>query len=507
MATRPFTQSGFNPTVESERGMAPKINLLTLKEHGTVAEIRQDVVHVVGLTNCMNGQLVRIGERADGVILGFDADYVLVLLVDEASGIKPGDKVVTVIDDFKVPVGDQFLGRRVNALGKPIDDAGPIRQDMRYPIFGVAPSVLERIPLTQELQTGTKIIDMMKPVGKGQRMLILGDRMTGKTTLGVDTILSQKGLDVVCIYCGIGKSEAALNRVLDVFERNDVWSYGMVVAATASDPMGQQYLAPYVATSLGEYFMYEKHADVLIVFDDFTKHAWAYRQISLLLERAPGRDAYPGDIFYIHSQLVERAGKLNAARGSGSMTHLPIVETLQGDVAGYIPSNIVSMTDGQIYTSSNLFGEGFKPAIDMGLSVSRIGSKVQWPAIKKLTGMLQLEFVRYKELERLTRIRAGASPEVEERLRRGRVLEEVLKQDENVPIPAEAQTVILYALAQGFLDDVDPDEVRDRLDLLLLQVRRDSPDLLAELIRTREMSDEIKEGLNAHLKRFSDSAA
>ncbi|MCE9613182.1 MAG: F0F1 ATP synthase subunit alpha [Lentisphaerae bacterium] len=486
--------------------MVSKINLLRLKEHGTVAEIRQDVIHVVGLTNCMNGQLVRIGDSADGVILGFDLDYVLVLLVGEASGIKPGDKVVTTMSEFRVPVGMEFIGRRVNALCQPIDGGGAIREDARYPIFGVAPSVLERVPLKEELQTGTKIIDMMKPVGKGQRMLILGDRMTGKTTLGVDAILSQKGRNVICIYCCIGKAEAALNRIVDLFERNNCWSYSLIVAATASEPMGQQYLAPYVATSVGEYFMYEKNANVLVVFDDFTKHAWAYRQISLLLGRAPGRDAYPGDIFYIHSQLVERAGKLNSDRGGGSMTHLPIVETLQGDIAGYIPSNIVSMTDGQIYTSSNLFGEGFKPAIDMGLSVSRIGNKVQWPAMKKLTGMLQLEFVRYKELERLTRIRAGASPEVEERLRRGRVLEEVLKQPENKPVPAEEQTIILFALNQGFLDDVDPEHVRSRLSALVQQIRQDTPELIDDLIRRRELTDAIKEGLHGHLKRFADSS-
>ena len=487
--------------------MALKIGMLTLKEHGVVAEIRQDVVHVTGLTNCMNGQLVDISGNASGVIVGFDDDYVLVLLVKEMAPIKPGDTVTTTLDEFRVPVGESFIGRRVNALCEPIDNQGPVREAARYPIFGASPGVLERIPLTESLETGTKIVDMMKPVGKGQRMLIIGDRMTGKTTVGVDAILAQRGKDVICIYCAIGKAEAALNKVIEVFDQGHVWDYGIIVAATASDTMGQQYLCPYVAASLGEYFMQGKGRDVLVVFDDFTKHAWAYRQISLLLQRAPGRDAYPGDIFYIHSQLVERAGKLNERRGGGSMTHLPIVETQQGDVAGYIPSNIISMTDGQIYMSTPLFSEGFKPAIDMGLSVSRIGSKVQWPAVKRLTGMLQLEFVRYKELERLTRIRAGASPEVEERLRRGRVIEEVLKQAENVPVPIEDQVVLLYALSQRFLDDVDPEDVQDRLAQLLAQVRQESPELIEELIRTREMSDAIKDGLNAHLRRFADSAA
>jgi F-type H+/Na+-transporting ATPase subunit alpha len=357
------------------------------------------------------------------------------------------------------------------------------------------------------LQTGTKIIDMMKPIGKGQRMLIIGDRMTGKTTVAVDAILNQKGKNVICIYCGIGKSEASLARVSEAFELGGVWNYGMLVAAAASDPMGQQYLAPYVATSLGEYFMYEKGADVLVVFDDLTKHAWAYRQISLLLDRAPGRDAYPGDIFYIHSQLVERACKLNEARGRGSMTHLPIVETLQGDVAGYIPSNVVSMTDGQVYMSTALFGEGFKPAIDMGLSVSRIGNRVQWNAMKKLTKMLQLEFVRYKELERLTRIKAGVSSAVEERLRRGKVLEEILKQDANAPIPMEDEVITLYALQKGFFDGNDPSHVRRRLNLLIAQIRKNRPDLIAALVEKQELANEIREGFDDQIARFSDSAA
>ncbi|MBA4387811.1 MAG: F0F1 ATP synthase subunit alpha [Verrucomicrobia bacterium] len=486
--------------------MAFKIDLLKLKEHGVVAEIKQDVVHVTGLTNCMNGQLVHIGESAQGVIVGFDPDYVLVLVVKEGVPIKPGDKVLSTLDEFKVPVGESFIGRRVNALAKPIDGHGPVKEDTSYPIFGRAPGVLDRIPLKKVMQTGIKLIDMMKPVGKGQRMLIIGDRMTGKTTVGVDAIINQRGKNVLCVYCCIGKAEAALNKVVDAFDRFGVWEYGMVVAATASDPMGQQYLAPYVAVSLGEYFMYEKKADVLVVFDDFTKHAWAYRQISLLLERAPGRDAYPGDIFYIHSQLVERACKLNDARGGGSMTHLPIVETQQGDVAGYIPSNIISMTDGQIYMSSALFGEGFKPAMDMGLSVSRIGNRVQWAAMKKMTGMLQLEFVRFKELERLTRIKAGMSPDVEKRLKRGKVLEELLKQDANMPVAMEDQVITLFALQNGFFLECEPVNVRPWLGQLIRQIKTNKPGLISDLIENNKMTDEIREGFNEELKRFSNSA-
>ncbi len=479
-----------------------KINALRLKEHGVVTEIRQDVVHVSGLTNCMNGQLVEIGEDSRGVIVGFDADYVLVLLVKHSRPIKPGETVVSSIEQFKIPVGQRFIGRRLNAMAEPVDDGGPIREDAMYPIFGAAPSVLDRVPLAQVLQTGTKIVDMTLPIGMGQRMLLIGDRMTGKTTVGVDAILNQKGKNVICIYCCIGKAEAALSRVMESLTVGDAWEYSLIVAATASDPIGQQYLAPYVATSLGEYFMYEKHLPVLVVFDDFTKHAWAYRQISLLLERAPGRDAYPGDIFYIHSQLVERAGKLNAARGSGSMTHLPIVETLQGDVAGYIPSNIISMTDGQVYLNAALFGEGFKPAIDMGLSVSRIGSRVQWKAMKKLAAVLKLEYVRYKELERLTRIKAGVSGDVEKRLKRGKILEEVLKQDQNQPVPMEEQVIVLYAFENGLLDEVEPPDVRSVLVRFLAELRRRRPEAIRTLVEKTEITEDLKEALNEEIARF-----
>jgi F-type H+-transporting ATPase subunit alpha len=453
----------------------------------------------------MYGQIVDFPGVTQGMIVGFDPEYVLVLLVDEGAKLKPGDEAVSTMNEFKVPVGDNFIGRRVNALTQPIDGSGPIKEAAKYPIFGMAPSVLERIPLNEVLQTGTKIVDMMKPVGRGQRMLIIGDRMTGKTTIGIDAILNQKGRGVNCIYCCIGKAEAALNKVIETFDAGGVWDYGMIVAATASDPMGQQYLAPYVAASLGEYFMHERHSHVLVVFDDLTKHAWAYRQISLLLDRAPGRDAYPGDIFYIHSQLVERAGKLNSEMGGGSMTHLPIVETLQGDVAGYIPSNIISMTDGQIYMNSALFGEGFKPAIDMGLSVSRIGSKVQWPAVKRLTSMLQLEYVRYKELEKLTRIKAGVSEEVEKRLKYGKVLEELLKQDQNEPIPMEEQVMILFAFQNGFFEGTEPNQVKDKMAVLVDKIRKNRPDLVGELIENHQLTDEIKEGFHEQLSRLKDT--
>lgn len=485
--------------------MALKLDLIKLKEHGTVAEIRQDVVNVTGLTNCMNGQLVTIGGSSKGVIVGFDPDYVLVLVVNEGNPIKPGDKVTTTLDEFKIPVGDDFVGRRINALGHPLDNLGPIKETTTHTIFSKSPGVLERTPLDEVLQTGVKIVDMTLPIGKGQRMLLIGDRMTGKTAVGLDAVINQQGKGVKCIYCMVGKSEAATQKVVETFERKGCWEYSMMVVAGASDPMGQQYLCPYVACSMGEHFMLDKGEDVLVVFDDFTKHAWAYRQISLLLERAPGRDAYPGDIFYIHSQLVERAGQLKPEKGGGTMTHLPIVETLQGDVAGYIPSNIISMTDGQVYFNASLFGEGFKPAIDMGLSVSRIGSKVQWNAVKKISGMLKLEFVRYKELEKLTRIKAGVSPEAEARLQQGKCLEELLKQDEGRPCPMEEQVMVLYAFQNGFLKTTHPSEVRAKLAELVKLIRQNCPEQVAELIEKRKITDEIKEALDEQLDRFVHS--
>lgn len=486
--------------------MAFQISPLQIKEYGVVAEIKQDIAHISGLTNCMNGQLVHFEGGSTGVVVGFDGAYELAMIVKEGSKIKPGDRLHSTIESCTVPVGEAFLGRLVNGLAEPTDGMGPIKAGGRYPIFGRAPSVLERTPLKEALETGVKILDIMNPIGKGQRQLILGDRVTGKTTIATDTILNQKGKGVICIYCSIGKTEASLNRVLELFRANDVMKYGIVVASTAASSVGQQYLAPYVAASLGEYFMLEQQKDVFVVFDDLTKHAWVYRQMSLLLERSPGRDAYPGDIFYLHSQLVERACKLRPERGNGSMTFFPIVETVQGDVTGYIPTNIISMTDGQLYVSTPLFTEGFKPAIDIGLSVSRIGSKVQWPAMRKLAGILRLEFIQFKELEKLTRIKAGVSEAVEQRLRKGRVVAEILKQDKNAPVPVEEQVVILYALANGFMEHLLPEQVNGYTRGLIEKLRREHPELIRELVEKKDFTEEIKGGLHEQLTAYGRGA-
>jgi F-type H+-transporting ATPase subunit alpha len=451
----------------------------------------------------MNGQLVHFDGGSTGVIVGFDGGYELAMIVKQGAKLKPGDRLHSTIETCTVPVGEGFLGRVVNGLAEPMDGGAPIKAESRYPIFGMSPGVLERTPLKESLETGVKILDMMNPVGKGQRQLILGDRVTGKTTIATDTILNQKGKNVICIYCSIGKTEASLNRVMDLFRERGAMDYAVIVAATAASSVGQQYLAPYVAASIGEYFMNVKGRDVFVVFDDLTKHAWVYRQMSLLLERSPGRDAYPGDIFYLHSQLVERAGKLNPERGSGSMTFFPIVETVQGDVTGYIPTNIISMTDGQLYVSTPLFTEGFKPAIDIGLSVSRIGSKVQWPAMRKLAGILRLEYIQFKELEKLTRIKAGVSDAVEKRLRKGRVVAEILKQDKDSPVAVEDQIVVLYGLANGFMEHLMPDQVVAYMRGLIEKVHRERPELMAALVEKKDLTAEIKEGLHEQLASYS----
>jgi len=389
---------------------------LRYTEEGRVKVIRGCIVLVEGFKSCLNGQVIRFGYGTRGIIIGFDEDEAQVLIIRQQEQLRTGDKAIASLEPFETPVGDKFIGRIINPLGETMDGLGPLEHDAMFPIFVDSPSILKRASLCKSLETGIKVVDTMLPIGFGQRQLILGDKMTGKTTIGTDTILNQKTTGVICIYCCIGKSRSALGKVVQLFQDNDCWKYSCMVAATASDPPGQQYLAPYVACSVAEWFL-AKGKNIFIVFDDFTKHAWAYREISLLLGRAPGRDSYPGDIFYLHSKMIERACFLNEEGGGGSITFFPIVETLEGDLTGYVQSNLVSMTDGQVYVSAPLFGEGQKPAVDLGLSVSRVGSKVQWKAIKKLSGPLRLEFLQYRETMRVSRLKtSGQSEEMQNQM-------------------------------------------------------------------------------------------
>ena len=477
-----------------------------VREVGHVVSVRKFIVIANGMPSCMNGQLVEFANGALGMVMGFTEEKVQLLVLGDATTIRAGDEVYNKSMSLSMPVSEAYLGRIVNALGEPQDGLGVIPAQAYYPVFKVAPGVMERVPVKETLETGTLIIDAIIPMAKRQRQLLIGDRLTGKTTVAVDAILNQKGKNVVCIYCCIGKPYSSLVKVLDILREHDALSYSIIVSGVASVSTGEQYLAPYTACTLGEYFM-AKGRDVFVVFDDLTKHAWVYRQISLLLERAPGREAYPGDIFYIHSQLVERAGYMKPELGGGSMTFFPIVEILQGDVTGYIPTNIISMTDGQLYFSTALFNKGFKPAIDFGLSVSRIGNKAQWAIMKSLSKSLRLDYLQYKELLQMTQLRTtGLSKEAEARLRRGEAINQLIVQYKNEPVSIEEQIVFLYALNKGILDNLSSVQIKQFRKEILAFVNKRHGEFFADVRRDKDMSDPQKQQLEECLKDYFKEA-
>jgi F-type H+-transporting ATPase subunit alpha len=435
------------------------------------------------------------------MVVGYDEKKVSILVFGDVINIKAGDQVIGKAEPFELPVGNGFIGRVVNSMSVPLDGKGKIEADEGYPVFRVAPGVMERTPLSDALYSGTKIFDAVLPLGKGQRQLIVGDRMTGKTVIGLDAILNQKGKNIVCLYCCVGRSHASLANIINLLTQRGAMEYTLVIAATAASSVGEQFLAPFSACALGEYFMYHGR-DVLVVFDDLTKHAWVHREISLLLERSPGREAYPGDVFYIHSQMMERAGRLNEERGGGTMTFLPIVETQQGDVTGHIPSNLISITDGQLYINANIFIEGFKPAIDFGLSVSRIGSKVQCKAMKELGGKLRLEYLQYKMQQKLTNVNASLTEEAEARMRRGEALTQIFMQDKNAPVSLEEQIVLFYGINSAVLQKMDKSgwkRFKDEVFPFLLKTR---PALIQEIGTKQEMTPQIKDQLDKAFGEF-----
>lgn len=473
-----------------------------VKEVGIVQSVRKFIVIAKGLPSCMNGQIVEFANGVLGLVMGFTEEKVQILVLGDVSSIRAGDDVYNKGKSLNLPVSEGFIGRVVNGLCQPQDSLGPIEPKEFYPVFRVAPGVMTRVPVKETLESGTLIIDAIIPLAKGQRQLLIGDRLTGKTTVAIDAILNQKGKNVICIYCCIGKPYSSLLKILDILKEKDALSYTIVVSGVASLSTGEQYLAPYTACMLGEYFMYHGK-DVLVTFDDLTKHAWVYRQISLLLERAPGREAYPGDIFYIHSQLMERAGYLSPELGGGSMTFLPIVEILQGDLTGYIPTNLVSMTDGQLYFSTPLFNKGFKPAIDFGLSVSRIGNKAQWLAMKGLSKSLRLDYLQYKELLQMTQLRTtGLSKEAEIRLKRGEAINQLIVQDKNKPVSLEEQVIYLYALSRGILDNLSVNQTRQFKQEIPSFVNKRYSEFSSQIRNTRELNDDLKAKLEESLKEY-----
>lgn len=477
------------------------LDSIQIHEVGEVREVRKDIAKVVGLSNCMNGEVLEFTPNARGMVFGFGEGAAYVFLLGKVGEVKVGGPAYSRMEPFYIPAGEAFIGRLVNALGEPLDGKEPIPSSADMPIFREAPGVLERIPIKRVLETGLLSVDSNIPIGKGQRELIIGDRMTGKTTVCVDTILNQKGKNVVCIYCCIGRSYSSLRRVAEELNVHGAMEYTIVVSATGSTCSGEQYLAPYAAAALGEYFM-DRGRDVFVVFDDLTKHAWAYRQISLLLERPPGRECYPGDVFYLHSQLMERAGQLRPELGGGSMTFFPIVDTLQGDVTGFIPSNLVSMTDGQIYMGTALFNSGFRPAIDLGLSVSRIGNKVQGPLMRKLSSMLRLEYVQYNELLKKTRFTAGMSDELRARLRPGEILTQLFTQDASNPYATEKLLLLLYCMRKHLLDDCKKPEIERFKADFLAYVKHENPEIVRVFAKQETLTPDIEGRVKALVDKF-----
>ena len=485
-----------------------KIDALDIKEVGRIEELRQGIVKISGLPNCAYGAVIEFDnlrlpqeQGLKGMIIEFNSQFAFGVVFGDERKIRVGDTVSSRGELLNVPVGDNFIGRVVDSLGKPMDAKGEIEQSDLYPVFHQAAGIMEREPIDQPLQTGIKIIDMLIPIGRGQRELIVGDRQIGKTSIGLDTIINQKGKDVICIYCWIGGSSSAFNKIIQTLSQQGCLDYVLAVCASASSSASEQYICPYTAASLGEYFMY-KGKDVLIIFDDLTKHSWVYRQMSLLLERAPGREAYPGDIFFLHSQLMERAGRLKKEFGGGTMTFLPLAETLQGDITGYICSNIVSMTDGQIYLNSGLFQEGFKPAIDLELSVSRIGSKVQCSAIRTLSQGLRYEYVHYRSLLRLTRLRTKLSPEANQQLQRGRALYELLIQENGLPLSQAEEIAVFYAFSQKILEAINLEQVKFFKNNFFSYLSKHHLDLVEQLNDQGELTEEIKSFLDKSIKDF-----
>ncbi len=446
-----------NPPSETlaspDGGQAAARTAFDVREVGRVTSVREFIVKVDGLPSCMNGQMVEFSRGGRGMVMGYSEKEVLILVLGKKAHIRAGDEIYSRGEPFAIPVGEGFVGRVVSSLGEPLDGQGPIASESANPTFREPPGVMERVPIRDALQTGVRIIDASFPVAKGQRQLIIGDQMTGKTTLATDTILNQGDKGVLCIYCAVGQSQSAFLKTLRLLRERGAMAYTIALAGIASVPPGEQFLAPYAAAALAEYFA-SKGRDVFVAFDDLGKHAWAYRQLSLLLERSPGREAYPGDIFYIHSQLLERAGKFSPELGGGTITFFPVVATIQGDITGYIQTNLISITDGQIYLSTALFQRGFRPAIDFGLSVSRIGNRAQCAAMKELSSKLRLEYLQYQELVRMTTMKADLATEAENRLRRGELVTHMLTQTKAQPSSLEEQVVILYAIRKGLLDPV-----------------------------------------------------
>ena len=479
---------------------------IQLGDVGTVVTVGDGIVRIHGLEKCMLNELLEFENGVQCMAMNLEQDFVGAVMLGSDEDIKEGSTVKRTGSIVSVPVGEELLGRVVNSLGQPIDGKGAILAKETRPIEKIASGIITRKPVTVPLQTGIKAIDSMIPIGRGQRELIIGDRQTGKTAIAIDTIINQKGKDVICIYVAIGQKNSTVAGVVEQLRAGGALDYSIVVSATASELAPLQYIAPYSGCTMGEYFM-EKGKDVLVVYDDLSKHAVAYRTLSLLLKRPPGREAYPGDVFYLHSRLLERAARLNENYGGGSLTALPIIETQAGDVSAYIPTNVISITDGQIYLESELFNSGIRPAVNPGISVSRVGGNAQIKAMKKVAGTLKLDYSQYRELQSFAQFGSDLDKDTKDRLAKGERIVEVLKQDQNSPLEVEEQVVIIYAVINNFLKDIAVDKIKQYQADLLDHIKSTCPDILTSIKTEKVMKPEIEEQLKKVLADFAKGYA
>jgi F-type H+-transporting ATPase subunit alpha len=481
---------GFNTSVE-------------VTEVGTVIQAGDGIAEIYGLERVMAGELLDLPHDVAGIALNLEEDKVGAILFGNYEKIKEGDEVRRTKRIMSVPVGDEMIGRVVDPLGRPLDGRGPIDTGKFNPLEKIAPGVMDRQPVREPMLTGLKAIDAMVPIGRGQRELIIGDRQTGKTAVAIDTILNSKGRDLICIYVAIGQKESTVAQVRKTLEDFDAMGYTIIVDASASSPAAMQYIAPYAGTAMGEYFR-DSGKHVLCIYDDLSKHAWAYRAISLLLRRPPGREAYPGDVFYLHSRLLERSAKLSDALGGGSLTALPIIETQAGDISAYIPTNVISITDGQIFLESDLFHSGVRPAINVGNSVSRVGGSAQTKAMKQVAGTLRLDLAQYRDLAAFAQFGSDLDKATQQQLNRGAKLTELLKQPQYSPMPVEQQVISIWAGTKGYLDDINIDSVKKFESGLLGFVENTRGSLLERLRERKKIDDEIETELRAAITEFKE---
>jgi F-type H+-transporting ATPase subunit alpha len=474
---------------------------VTVSEVGSVISVGDGVARIYGLDRVMAGEMLELPHDVMGLALNLEEDQVSAVLLGDYVRIQEGDLVKRTRRIISVPVGEALVGRVVDTLGRPLDDKGPIVTPESNPIERLAPGVVDRQPVREPLQTGIKAIDAMIPIGRGQRELIIGDRQTGKTAIALDTIINQRGGDVICIYVAIGQKQSTVAQVMKTLEEFDAMKYSIVVAASASDPAPMQYLAPYAGCAMGEYFR-DRGRHALVIYDDLSKHAASYREISLLLRRPPGREAYPGDVFYLHSRLLERAAKLNQEGGGGSLTALPMIETQAGDVSAYIPTNVISITDGQIYLESDLFNSGIRPAVNVGISVSRVGGNAQIKAMKQVAGTLRLDMAQFRELAAFAQFGSDLDKTTLSQLNRGRRLTEILKQNQYKPLSVEKQVLIIFAGTSGYLDELPLEECRPFEEALYDFVESSYPAVLQQMAAKKQLDEPLRAEMKKVLEEF-----